>query len=112
MKKFVFASLVVATVTGCHGSPFMIPTQHSTVVANHDYRELGRTEGESTGFIFLGFIPMGKNDMLQRAYLEALEEKNADMILQPEVDERWLWTPIGNFFKTKVTGEAIRIDKR
>lgn len=111
MKKLVCLLLAVAVLCACHGAPYQIPMQKSGMVENTDYMAVGETEGSSTGFLLFSVIPIMKNDMLDRAYSDALTAKGGDFLLKPTVEERWFWTPVGNGFITSVRGSAAKIKK-
>lgn len=111
MKKLACAFLAVAVLSACHGAPYQIPMQKSGMVENTDYKAVGETEGTASGFLLFAIIPIMKNDMIDRAFTEALTAKGGDFLLKPTVEERWYWTPIGNGFITSVKGTAVKIQK-
>ena len=108
MKRILFATLICAVLAGCHGEPFKIKT---AIPETKDYKVLGEVEGSSGGFLLLGCIPIAKNDMISRAFEEAMLSKGADYLLSPTVEERWYWTPVGNGFALTVKGTAVKTIK-
>ena len=111
MKRLILALLAVTLLSACHGAPYQIPMQKSGMVENTDYKALGEAEGSASGFLVFGCIPAAKNDMLDRAYNEALTRKGGDFLLTPTVEESWFWTPVGNGYITTVKGTAAKFQK-
>ena len=109
MNRILLATLICAILSGCHGAPFQIKT---TTPETNDYKVQGQVEGSAGGFLLFGCIPIGKNDLISRAFEEAMLSKGADYLLSPTVEERWYWTPVGNGFVTTVTGTAVKTVKQ
>jgi len=81
------------------------------MVEMKDYQTIGETEGTAGGFLLFGCIPIGKNNLIERAVLDAIGSKGADLLLLPQVQERWYWTPVGDGFMTTVKGTAAKTIK-
>lgn len=111
MKRIVLALSACALLAACASSPYQVPMQKSGMVENKDYTVLGETEGSAGGFLLLMVIPIMKNDMLERAYKEALAKKNADFLISPTVDDFWYFTPVGNGYSLSVKGVAAKMAK-
>ncbi len=111
MKKLVLPLLTIAVLSACSSAPYQIPMLKSGMVENTDYKTIGETEGSATGFLLFGCIPIMKNDMLDRAYSEAITKKQGNFLLAPTIEERWFWTPVGDGFITSVKGTAAKLQK-
>lgn len=115
MKRIVLAFLACALLTACSSTRYQIPMHTGTPgMEGKDYVVVGETEGSAGGFLlFTVFtaIPIRKNGMLERAYKEALQKKNADFLISSTVDDFWYWTPAGNGFTVTVKGTAAKMVK-
>lgn len=103
MRKIFFLGLIVVFLFGCVSAPLKIDN-----LAQKEYDILGEAEGSAVGIMLFNFIPIGQNTRFERAYDAAVQSKGGDVLLTPEISERWFWAWILNGYKTTVKGTVIK----
>ena len=93
----------VLLLAGCSG-----PLVNVSPVPPTGYSEAGRTSGQACGLLFFSLIPFGVNDRVERAYVRALDEKDATALTDTSITERWFFGLVGPVVCTEVEGLAIR----
>ncbi len=111
MRASILVLLVVLFAFGCSSVPLRISTMQDMTL-NKDYEILGDGEGEATGVMLFGLIPIGQNERFERAYKAAVESKGGDRLLNPIITEKWFWAYILNGYSTKVTGTVVKDIKK
>lgn len=99
---FLGALLLLATAA-CQSTQVKIPT--APIGPNE--KSLGPTEGLSTGFMILGFIPVRQNERFVTAYDQAVAKAGANRLTDVTISERWWWGYVLNGYKFKVQGTAV-----
>lgn len=107
MRKVIAILTLSGLLAGCASDPFRIP--QAPVVK--DCTQMKEVTGSSGGMLLFGFIPAGRNGMVERAYKEALELGGGDVLLNPVLEDRWAWTPVGNLFFISLKGTAAKCNK-
>lgn len=75
-------------------------------LAVYDYTVLGKQSGTSWGVTILG-IPFCQASTAE-ALDEALKYGAADALIQVTVDNRWIWIVVGDLWRIKVEGLAVK----
>jgi hypothetical protein len=104
MRRVVLILFVVGLLAGCASDPFRIPQATAGKVCT----PIKETTGGSSGMLLLGFAPIARNGMVERAYKEAIELGGGDVLLNPVYEDRWAWTPVGNLFFITVKGTVAK----
>ena len=105
LKKLSYVCLLAFFgFLGCSSAPLKMPTP----APGQKYKELGKGTGNAVGFMCLGLIPLGQNDRFVNAYDQAVQSKSGDDLINPVIQEKWFWTPIGDGFSTTISGDVIK----
>ena len=107
MQKIILGIVIGCFVFGCASNPLKISSLQNRA-ADKDYQVLGAGEGGAVGFMLFGFIPIGQNGRFESAYEEAVKSKGGNRLMDPVIEEKWFWTPIGDGFVTKISGTVIK----
>lgn len=99
---FLCAMLLVATAA-CQSTQVRIPT--APIGPNE--KSLGPTEGQSTGLMILGLIPINQNERFVTAYNNATTKVGATRLTDVTISERWWWGYVLNGYNFKVQGTAV-----
>ncbi|MBI3853263.1 MAG: hypothetical protein HY298_23685 [Verrucomicrobia bacterium] len=103
IKPILSLGLLSLLAVGCASQPLKIPT-----VTKTNYETLGEGQGEATGLMLFGFIPIGQNERFVRAYDAAVASKQGDALIDPVITENWFWAYVLDGYSTKVTGTVIK----
>jgi hypothetical protein len=111
MKKIkVILSLgaLIIAASGCVSQPLKFP---SAADLSKGYTVVGEAEGQATGLMLFGVIPIGQNERFVKAYDAAVKSKGADALIDVTIQENWFWAYVLDGYSTKVTGTAIKYNK-
>ncbi len=107
MRRRLILLTTAGLLAGCASDPFRIPQ----APAGKDCTPVKESKGEAGGMLIFGFIPAGRNGLVERAYNEALQQGGGDVLLNPVYEDSWAWTPVGNLVFTSVKGTAAKCNK-
>jgi hypothetical protein len=101
--SFFLGALLLFATAACQSTQVKIPT--ASIGPNE--KLLGPTEGESTGFMILGLIPVKQNERFVTAYERAVAKAGGTRLTDVTISERWWWGYVLNGYKFKVQGTAV-----
>jgi hypothetical protein len=91
---------------GCVSQPLNLPTVEQI---NHaKYQTLGEGQGEATGIMLFGLIPIGQNERFVNAYDAAVKSKGGDALIDATIQENWFWGYVLDGYQTHVKGTVIK----
>jgi len=103
-RLFAVVAAGLLATAGCRSTPLTIPT--APVAANE--KILGPAQGNKAGAMLLQFIPIGQNDRFNEAYQRALlSVPGATRLVDPKIEETWLFFYFLNVYDFKVSGTAV-----
>jgi len=103
VSAFVLAALLTLGSVACHSTQLRIPSEP----LGPNEKSLGLAEGNSTGFMLFGVIPINQNNRFQSALNTAMLRSGGTRLTDLAVSERWFWTPVGDGFVFKVQGVGV-----
>jgi len=107
MRNILFVLAVTGLLAGCASDQFRVPQ----APMGKECAPIKEAKGEAGGMLIFGFIPAGKNGMVERAYQEALTTGGGDVLLNAVYEDSWAWTPIGNLYFVSLKGMAAKCSK-
>jgi hypothetical protein len=106
MKKssLALAAAALLATAGCHSDPLTIPS----APLGPNEKVIGQVEGSKAGAMLFQLIPIGQNGRFAEAYKQALLcAPGATRIIDPKLEETWLWFYVLNVYDFKVSGTAV-----
>ena len=103
-RMALVALMMCVLVVGCTSSPAQI----QTAPVGPNEQVLGEASGSGGGVLLFWFIPIGQNDRFEDAYNEALQvHPGTTRLVNPTIQEQWVWALILGGFLTDVSGTAV-----
>jgi len=99
----LLSAVLLITTAACQSTQVKIPT--ASIGPNE--KLLGPTQGEITGFMILGLIPVRQNERFVEAYNQAVAKAGGNRLTDVTISERWWWGYVLNGYKFKVQGTAV-----
>jgi hypothetical protein len=95
-------AVLAALVAACSSTPVRIGPRPPDA-----YQVIGPVEASACGVLLYDFIPIVTNSCVDRAYRNAILRKNATMLIDTEVRDRWYFIGLGQLLCTDIRGTAI-----
>jgi hypothetical protein len=71
-------------------------------------KELGASEGSSTGIMLFQFIPINQNARFNNAYQDAITKLGGTCLTDIVVEESWFWAWVLNGYTFTVKGTVVK----
>jgi len=106
VRKLVLVAMIGVLLTGCASNPLKIPKCDMT-----NATVLGESEGRSTGYMF-GFVPYHQNTRFVKAYKDAIDKLGGTCLVDPVIEEKWLFAQLFTSFTFKIKGTVVTENKQ
>lgn len=104
MRHLLILLVLVAPLVGCAGKELELKEPVAGT-----YEVLGPVEGRFGGILLFNFIPIAYNQRIWKAYQVALEQKDADALIDVTISDKWYWAGLFNGNVTTVRGTAVKL---
>ena len=114
MKTTLRISLLLLAVVislgsfSCSTAPVCVTSSSAPIYGKMAAQNLGKTEGSSSTWSFLGLWMVGRPD-IGAALDEAVRRKGGDALVNVRCYETWRWFVLFSTTTVYVEGEAVRI---
>ncbi len=92
--------------TACQGTPVKLPAVAEINTAEYDLDKGYPVFGEATGFQLLLFIPIGTNEVHQKAYADLVSRAAGAHVTGFKVVDSWVYAFVGTIYKTRIEATA------
>lgn len=104
MRHLLFLLLLCSPLVGCVSTPLELKEPVAGT-----YEVIGPVEGKFGGILLFNFIPIAYNQRIWKAYQVALEQKDADALIDVTITDKWYWAFLFNGNVTTVKGTAVKL---